>query len=156
MDRSAHLVIVGALVKNGEGKVLLVRHHKRGWEIPQGHVDEGEGVIDALHREMMEEAGIRIKVDMLATVWSKLSPPTSVIFNFIGTYTGGELTTSDETPDLGWFETDKVLEMVTEKVSGSTRVWEKGCPPSFPARHRSICTYPAILPTAARDAPSSS
>ncbi len=39
------------------GSLLLIQNRKRGWEIPGGHIDEGEGVEQTLVREVMEEAG---------------------------------------------------------------------------------------------------
>ena len=44
MDNPRHIVVVGCLIRNGNDEVLLVRHHKRGWEMPQGRVEEGEGL----------------------------------------------------------------------------------------------------------------
>ena len=43
-----HSVVVGCLVRNEKNEVLLIRHQKRGWEIPQGRVEEGENLLDAL------------------------------------------------------------------------------------------------------------
>lgn len=36
---------------------LLMRHHSR-WDLPKGHVDEGESDIDCALRELEEETGI--------------------------------------------------------------------------------------------------
>lgn len=117
MERSQHLIIVGALVKNDAGEILLVHHHKRGWEMPQGHVDAGEGIMDAILREVNEEAGIDVSDVQLAAVWSKVSNPTSVIFNFVAKYHSGELRGSDETPDVKWFDPAEVLEKVSHPVN---------------------------------------
>lgn len=38
------------------GKIALVRT-KRGWEIPGGHIEEGESISSCLARELMEEVG---------------------------------------------------------------------------------------------------
>lgn len=38
-----------------EGKLLVVKN-KRGWDLPGGHVEEGESLLEALSREVMEEA----------------------------------------------------------------------------------------------------
>src|SRR3989344_7290064 len=39
------------------GKVLLVQQKDRGWELPGGHIDEGEELEGALIREIIEESG---------------------------------------------------------------------------------------------------
>lgn len=38
-------------------KLILVRQVDRGWEIPGGHIEDGEDVGRALKRELLEESG---------------------------------------------------------------------------------------------------
>ena len=52
---------VSALLRWGDGRILLCRHDKRGrdvWLLPGGGVDSGETLMDALGRELREEVGI--------------------------------------------------------------------------------------------------
>jgi 8-oxo-dGTP pyrophosphatase MutT (NUDIX family) len=42
-----------------EKKIFLVKN-KRGWELPAGHIEEGETLIDAIQREVVEEAHAKI------------------------------------------------------------------------------------------------
>jgi 8-oxo-dGTP diphosphatase len=111
-----HGVIVGCLVRNAQDEVLLIRHHKRGWEIPQGHVEEGEDLVAALHREVREEAGVEIEIGPLAAIWSMVSPPTALIFAFLGRYQGGELAASEDSLEAGWFPESEAAEKISSTV----------------------------------------
>ena len=37
---------------------IVAIHNHRGWDLPAGHVEEGEGIFDALRREAKEEASV--------------------------------------------------------------------------------------------------
>ncbi|HXE97142.1 MAG TPA: NUDIX hydrolase [Dongiaceae bacterium] len=116
MSAAVHSVVVGCLVRNPEDKVLLIKHHKRGWEIPQGRVEAGEDLLAALLREVMEEAGVAIEPGPLAAVWSMVSLPSAIIFCFLGRYKSGELAPSGDSVEAGWFTENEALEMVAGSV----------------------------------------
>ncbi len=53
--------VVRALLKNTDGKYLLVQHHGSDiWTTPGGHIEKGEPLHKALKREIKEEFGIKI------------------------------------------------------------------------------------------------
>ena len=59
------------VVRNGSGRVLLVRRADDGyWELPGGRVEVGESASAAVVREVAEEAGVTINVTGLAGVYS--------------------------------------------------------------------------------------
>ena len=75
MSQPKHVVVVSCLIRNHNEEILLIRHHIRGWELPQGRVEEREALVYALSREVLEETGVTICNPKPAVVWSKVSDP---------------------------------------------------------------------------------
>lgn len=58
--------VVGAVVADPDGKVLLLHRSAEDylgglWELPSGGVDDGETLIEALRREVVEETGLSVE-----------------------------------------------------------------------------------------------
>ena len=60
----------GASLQDG-GHVVFVRHPERGWEIPGGHLNDGESPETALRREILEETGLQVTIK----TWNKTYYP---------------------------------------------------------------------------------
>jgi 8-oxo-dGTP diphosphatase len=107
-----HFLSAATIVRNDRNEILLIKGPERGWEMPGGVVEEGESLKDAAIRETKEESGIDIEVTKFCGIFQNV---TQSICNtlFLGRPIGGELTTSSESLEVGFFPIEKALEMVT-------------------------------------------
>ena len=103
----SHVVAVTAFIRNDDGRVLLVRSPQRDWEMPGGQVQRGECLVDALHRGVLEEAGIVIAIERLGRVYQNLEKSV-LILAFVARATGGSLRTSEEGIEVGWYAEQEV------------------------------------------------
>lgn len=57
VPNSSEVSSVALIAIDGTGKILVTEHKERGWDIPGGHLEDGENAMTALEREVKEEAG---------------------------------------------------------------------------------------------------
>ncbi|MCE2578719.1 NUDIX domain-containing protein [Gluconacetobacter entanii] len=71
----------GALVRRGDGRILLVRRRRPPeaghWGLPGGKVDWMETVEHAVRREVAEETGLVIRLTRLLCVVDHITPATA-------------------------------------------------------------------------------
>jgi 8-oxo-dGTP diphosphatase len=114
MTSPKHIVSAATIVLNDKREILLIKGPRRGWEMPGGQVEEGESLSDAAIRETKEETGIEIEIIKFCGIFQNVS---SSICNtlFLGRPVGGELTTSSESLEVGFYPIEEALKMVTWK-----------------------------------------
>lgn len=62
---------VAAVIRNGNGQYLMLKRSDQRdvgagvWECVTGRVNQGEGYEQALHREVLEETGLHVRIDLL-------------------------------------------------------------------------------------------
>lgn len=120
-----HFVSAAGLVYKDD-KVLLIKSKKRGWELPGGVVEQGESILDGLKREISEESGVIAEAEQMVGIYQRLSVkpgygplegmvlPTTVNLTFICKYAGGKETVSDESMEVGWFDSNEAKEKITD------------------------------------------
>lgn len=92
---------VAAIIVQGD-RILLAQHEKDGrryWLLPGGGLDHGESLPEALTRELLEEAGVHIRVGDLVFANDTIAPDRDrhiVHLYFSAEITGGEIRTGPD------------------------------------------------------------
>ena len=117
-----HIIAGAGIVLNEKDEILMVKTHNAGWVFPGGQVEVGENVIDAVKREIMEEAGVDIEVGEVFCIASNTGKypgyngvkevPTKIMLDFICKAKGGIPRPSDENSESAYFPKDKVLDLI--------------------------------------------
>jgi 8-oxo-dGTP diphosphatase len=103
-------VAVKAIIRKNGRILLLQRSPYSGfdpglWEFPGGKIEYGENLTEALKREVMEEAGLLIRVGQPVKTWHFIKEPfwvTSISFSC--DHISGRVTLSPEHTAYAWVD----------------------------------------------------
>lgn len=102
-------------------RILLTRRVDNGrWCLPSGGMESGESAAETCAREVKEETGLDVQIGKLIGIYTDPNILIEyadgnrihlVAMNFEATVIGGELSTSNETTDYGYFALDQIENM---------------------------------------------
>jgi ADP-ribose pyrophosphatase YjhB (NUDIX family) len=107
-----------AVVTDEDSRLLLAKRTDNDlWTIPGGTMKPGETITETAVREVREETGIDVEVVSLVGIYS--NPQHVVEYSdgevrqqfsvcFVCQRIGGEVSTSDETSEVGYFSPDEI------------------------------------------------
>lgn len=109
---------VAACLCEGD-RILLVEHLKHGhrhWLLPGGGVEAGETMVEAVHRELLEETGLEVTVGRLLLVCEAIEPQGRHLINFVFAASappGGQLRVGRDgvLEDAAWHRRDDLSTM---------------------------------------------
>jgi ADP-ribose pyrophosphatase YjhB (NUDIX family) len=134
------LVCSAIIFDDSREKVLLTRRADNSkWCLPGGHMEAGESTTEACAREVLEETGLTVNIGRLIGVYNSPHRITeyadgnkfqSVVFSFEAEAISGELTLSDETTEVGYYDVTEMQELdlldsseerINDALAGETR-----------------------------------
>jgi len=124
-------LLAGAFVTDESGRLLLLRRSKGQfmegyWEIPSGHVEAGEGIEDAVRREVSEETGLTVQT--VAPLLGEFSyrngsGSLSLLKNYPVTVTG-TARLSDEHDDMRWVaDENEIPQPISDEMLGQVKLF---------------------------------
>lgn len=110
-----HTIGVCLVTRDPNGRVLLIRTTKVGWELPGGRVEPGEDLLEAARREALEESGCEVEVGCLSGLYFSVAESTLLlVFRATSSTLDPHPDPNDEDAvDAGWFPADTALRMIT-------------------------------------------
>lgn len=110
------LIGVTGVIFNENEEVLLVKHSYRRvpWSLPGGYLQAKEHPKKGLEREIREETNFKVHVErILMTKHDKDTPRIDMCY--VGMFKTGKFKQSDEVVDFGFFEKDKLPDLITDQ-----------------------------------------
>lgn len=108
---------VRALVVDGNGRILLVRHTygPQAWHLPGGGVKRRESLEEAVRREVHEETGIVVRrsLRLLGTYSNLQNGKSDHISVFVVEHWDREESDAAEIAEDGWFDPDQLPDGTT-------------------------------------------
>jgi ADP-ribose pyrophosphatase YjhB (NUDIX family) len=121
---------VGAIVLDGEGRLLLVRRGtppgKGLWSVPGGRVEKDETDAQALAREMAEETGLDVAVGPLVGSVVRPAPDGGAyeIRDYACIVHGGTLRPGDDAEEVRWVRPEELSGMpLADGLLETLREW---------------------------------
>ncbi len=110
--------VVYRVKDNGKLRILLIRHQNGGhWAFPKGHVEQDETEEETALREIWEETGLRVELDMGFRHVTTYSPKEGVMKDVV--YFAAKADTKqvkaqeEEVTGIRWCKPKEALETVT-------------------------------------------
>ncbi len=110
--QASFTVTAAAIVVDGEGRVLLLKHRFRpgtGWGIPGGFIEAGEQPEEGVRRELREEVGLELEGAEVVTARA-FKRPQQIEIVFRCHPKGSALPQSVEIRKASWFSPDTLPE----------------------------------------------
>ena len=106
------IIAVGAVIVQNERAVIVRRRHAPGrgeWTLPGGRVEWGEGLVEAVHREMREETGLDVVVGPVVELFERIERSADravtvhfVIVDYVCAPSAGTLHAGDDADAAVW------------------------------------------------------
>ncbi len=135
MTEQTMMIGVGAVIEDGAGRILLVKHiPERGgfwqgkWICPGGRLEPGEAIEEGIKREVREETQLEIDLvaplhpfDRIVRANDKVSLHV-IYIDYLARVAGGTLETGSDVGEAMWIEKERIAEIWQELHDDTKRL----------------------------------
>lgn len=113
IDRSVHSVSVAGVTFDDAGRVLVIKRRDSGeWQAPGGVLELEESFESGVVREVLEETGVRVRVETLTGVYKNMSRAV-VALVYRCSPIGGQAIPSEEAAEVVWVSVEDATARMT-------------------------------------------
>ena len=138
MVKKEIMVAVGAVITDGNDRVLLVKHKpERGgfwqgkWICPGGKLELGESIEDGIRREVKEETNLDIRLTTPLIPFERIVKSDDgetelhvIYINYLAETTGGELKLDSDVGEAHWVPRNEITDIREELHEDTQRLFQ--------------------------------
>lgn len=115
------VIHVNTLITNEKGQILLINEKKEKifnkLNLPGGHLELGEKLIEGAKREAMEEINIEIEIQGLIGIYTGRGNDHYINFIFAGKIIRGEpIVNKNEINNFAWYSVDEIKNLSNDQI----------------------------------------
>ena len=120
-------IIVGGIIEK-DNKILMVKEAKKKcygkWNVPAGHLEDGETIFEGAIREIFEETGCKVRLkNMLPIMSGELENTTFMIITFTTELLEEKICfNKEEILDVKWISKEELENMGCEDLRDEKRI----------------------------------
>ena len=114
-------IIVGGIIEK-DNKILMVKEAKKKcygkWNVPAGHLEDGETIFEGAIREIFEETGCKVRLkNVLPIINKELENVTFLLITFTTELLEENISfNKEEILDIKWFSKEELKNMTSENL----------------------------------------
>ena len=114
-------IIVGGIIEK-DNKILMVKEAKKKcygkWNVPAGHLEDGETIFEGAIREILEETGCKVRLNKVLPIMSKdIEDTTLIIITFTTELLEEKISfNKEEILDVKWISKEELENMNIENL----------------------------------------
>lgn len=120
-------IIVGGIIEK-DNKILMVKEAKKKcygkWNVPAGHLENGETIFEGAIREIFEETGCKVRLKDVLPIMSKdIEDTTLIIITFTTELLEENISfNKEEILDVKWISKKELINMTDKELRDEKRI----------------------------------